>query len=142
MGGFTFEDINALPKTGDLPFKYDPDVPADLQGYYYIGTNVVDGAGNDLTIAQDFYQIRYQNYGGYLQFQGQPTDVLRIVAGGRVDYNTRYGLSINPRAGIVAKPIDKLNIKLLYGRAYLAPSPYNAYQHYGSFVYYQCKQIC
>ncbi|HEC44686.1 MAG TPA: TonB-dependent receptor [Bacteroides sp.] len=28
---------------------------------------------------------------------------------------------------------DKLKIKILFGRAYLAPSPYRQYQHYGSF---------
>ena len=38
-----------------------------------------------------------------------------------------------PRAGLVYSPTDKLKIKLLYGRAYLAPSPYRQYQHYGSF---------
>ncbi len=135
MAGFTFEDINALPKSGDLPFKYDTDVPADLQDYYYIGTNISDTLDNDLTIPQDFYYIKYQNYGGYLQLQGKVMDELRFVAGGRIDYNTRYGLTINPRLGLVSKPVDKLSIKLLYGRAYLAPSPYNAYQHYGSFVF-------
>jgi outer membrane receptor for ferrienterochelin and colicin len=135
MAGFTFEDINALPKTGDLPFKYDPDLPSDLQDFYYLGTNITNGTGEDLTIMQDFYHLKYQNYGGYLQFQGKISEQLRFVAGGRVDYNTRYGASVNPRAGIVSKPIDKLSIKLLYGRAYLAPSPYNAYQHYGAFVY-------
>lgn len=135
MAGITFEDINALPKTGDLPFKYNKDVPADLQHFYYIGTDATDALGNDLTIMQDFYNIHYQNYGSYLQFQGIINDKLRFIAGGRMDYNTRFGLTVNPRAGIVTKPIDKLSIKLLYGRAYLAPSPYNAYQHYGAFYY-------
>lgn len=135
MAGFTFEDINALPKSGDLPFKYDKDIPADLQNFYYLGTNVVDASGNDLTIMQDFYNIRYQNYGGYLQFQGVLNEKMRFVAGGRLDYNTRYGVTVNPRVGVVSKPIEKLSVKLLYGRAYLAPSPYNAYQHYGAFYY-------
>lgn len=86
----------------------------------------MDANGNELTIMQDFYNIRYQNYGGYLQFQGILNEKMRFVAGGRLDYNTRFGVTVNPRVGIVVKPVDKLSVKLLYGRAYLAPSPYNA----------------
>jgi outer membrane receptor protein involved in Fe transport len=40
---------------------------------------------------------------------------------------------VNPRAGLVYSPTHKLKIKVLYGRAYLSPSPYRQYQHYGSF---------
>lgn len=134
IGGVSFENINALPKTGDLPFEFDVDKAADLQDIYYLGTNVNDQFGNDLTIYQDFYYLNYQNYGGYLQLQGLFADRFGLTLGGRLDYNTRYGLTINPRAGFTYKASEKLNFKLLYGQAYLAPSPYTAYQHYGSFM--------
>lgn len=134
IGGFSFEDINALPKTGDLPFEFDIHKATDLQDIYYIGTNIDDQFGNDLTIYQDFYYLNYKNYGGYLQFQGLFADRLGLTIGGRLDYNTRYGLTINPRVGFTVKASEKLNFKLLYGQAYLAPSPYTAYQHYGSFI--------
>ena len=134
IGGFSFEDINALPKTGDLPFMFDVNMAADLQDIYYLGTNIADQFGNDLTVYQDFYYLNYQNYGSYLQFQGLFSEKVGITLGGRVDYNTRYGLTVNPRAGVTFMPTKKLNFKLLYGQAYLAPSPYTAYQHYGAFL--------
>ncbi len=134
IGGLSFENIDALPKTGDLPFMFDVNIAADLQDIYYVGTNINDQFGNDLTIMQDFYYLKYQNYGSYLQFQGLFNEKIGLTLGGRVDYNTRYGLTINPRAGITYVPTNKLNFKLLYGQAFLAPSPYTAYQHYGSFI--------
>src|SRR5213079_2663520 len=46
---------------------------------------------------------------------------------------TRYGATFNPRVGIVAQPAAGTTLKLLYGSAYLAPSPYQAHVHFGSF---------
>ncbi len=54
--------------------------------------------------------------------------------GGRFDFNTRYESTLNPRAGLVYSPSDNLKIKILFGKAYLAPSPRRTYQHYGSFI--------
>lgn len=132
--GFSFEDIDALPKSGDLPFSFNKNSAANLQNLYYLGTNVTDSAGNDLTIEQDFYYIQYQNLGTFIQFQTHISNSFILTLGGRFDFNTRYGNTVNPRLGLVYKPLNKLNIRLLYGRAYLQPSPYRTYQHYGSFV--------
>lgn len=132
--GFTYEDFNSLAKTSDLPFPFDRDVTARLQNQYYLGTNVTDTAGNDLTIYQDFYYLQYRNFGSYLQFHYYLTNKLALTLGGRYDFNTRYEFTINPRVGLILSPSNKLNIKLLYGMAYLAPSPYRSYQHYGSFI--------
>jgi outer membrane receptor for ferrienterochelin and colicin len=132
--GFTFQDISSLPKSGDLPHEFDRSVAASLQNMYYLGTNVFDSAGNDLTILQDFHYLKYQNIGFYTQFHSQLKEKLALTLGGRYDHNSRYKPSFNPRIGLVFTPTSKLNFKLLYGRAFFAPSPYSAYQHYGSFV--------
>lgn len=134
VGGISFQDINGLAKSGDLPFKFDKDIPTDLQGLYYLGTNTVDMNGNDLTIYQDFYHITQQNFGSFAQYQNKFSDALSLTLGMRYDYNTRYGSSINPRAGLIWSASSALKIKLLYGEAFLAPSIYKAYQHYGSFI--------
>ncbi|MBN2694769.1 TonB-dependent receptor [bacterium] len=131
--GVSFDDIHDLPKTGDLPHKFDPNIPADDQDLYYMGTHLPNNGNSK--IMQDFYNIHYQNFGSYAQIQGDFLDKkLLTTLGARFDYNTRYGKSFNPRAGVVVHPTDKSTIKLLYGEAFLAPSPYEAYQHYGSFV--------
>ena len=134
IAGFSFQDVNALAKTGDLPFAYDKDKPVALQGMYYIGTNVTDVNGTDLTLLQDFYQVQQKNYGSFLQYQGEITSFLNLTAGLRYDYNTRYGSSINPRLGTVISASDRMKFKVLYGEAFLAPSVYKAFQHYGAFV--------
>ncbi len=133
VGGASFEYINSIPKTSDLPYKYDETKSIDEQNIYYPGTNVTDSAGNDLTIIQDIYNLNYHNIGSYLQLQAQIIENLTLTAGTRFDYNSRYKSTINPRIGLVYKLWDRINIKLLYGHAYLAPSPYKSHQHYGSF---------
>lgn len=134
IAGFLYEDISALPKSGDLPKKFDPNQAADVQQIYYIGTDFTDRNGNDLTIFQDFFYLEYQNYGAFLQYQGKLQKNLELTAGGRFDNNTRYGSSFNPRLGLVFSPLEKTKLKALYGEAFLAPSPYKAYQHYGAFI--------
>lgn len=134
IAGLSFQDISSLPKSGDLPFAFDRNVAANVQNIYYIGTNIVDSAGNDLSIMQDFYYLQYQNIGTYLQLHSDIKEKLSVTLGIRYDHNNRYDYSINPRIGLVYSPIDKLKFKLLYGQAYFAPSPYSAYQHYGSFI--------
>jgi outer membrane receptor for ferrienterochelin and colicin len=133
IGGFSYQYTNALAKTGDLPFKYDKDTPPALQNMYYLGTNTTDQNGNDLTIYQDFYFVEQKNFGSFLQFQSDFGKILKVTAGLRHDYNTRYGNTINPRLGLVVKPTEKLKVKILYGESFLAPSIYNSFQHYGSF---------
>lgn len=133
IAGISYEDITALAKTGDMPFAFNRDLAADFQNIYYLGTDTVDQNGNDLTIPQDFYYLQYQNLGTYLQWRSLLAEKLSLTLGGRIDFNSRYKSSINPRAGLVFTPMDRLKIKLLYGRAFLSPSPYRQYQHYGSF---------
>lgn len=134
VAGISYEDVRALARSGDLPFRFDEDIPADLQGQYYVGTNILDRDGNDLTVPQSFFNLTYQNYGAFAQIQKRFQSKAILTLGGRYDYNTRFGSTFNPRAGFVFLPNDKLKIKLLYGEGYLAPSPYEAYRHFGAFI--------
>lgn len=135
-GGINYRVISAIPKTSDLPVPYDPGIsPTGDLRYFYIGSNVVDANGRDLTLAQDFYAFNEHTVGGFVQYQGNVQDKLFLTVGTRVDYNTRYGIAFNPRLGLVMKPIDKLRIRLSYGEAVLSPSPEFTYQHYGTFFF-------
>lgn len=87
-----------------------------------------------MAIPQDFYFLRYSNIGTYGQLQLKTAGGAQFTLGTRYDHNSLYGDSLNPRAGVVLRPAEKLNLKLLYGEAFLAPSPDKTYQHYGSFV--------
>ena len=133
VAGLTYEILDDLPLTGDLPQPFSFEQPADLQRQYYLGSNFVDLDGNDLSIQQDFFYLHYQNYGGYFQLQSNPNTNLSLTGGVRYDLNTRYGQSVNPRLGIVWKPAGTLTLKMLYGESLLSPSPRKSNSHFGSF---------
>jgi len=133
ISGLSYESISALPKTGDLPFPFDPNVPAELQNIHYIGTDVTDINGNDLTLYQSFFDIKYENVAFYFQWQHVFSETLSLTSGVRYDDNTRYGSTVNPRVGLVWKASDTLTVKGLFNSGFLAPSPYVSYQHYGAF---------
>jgi outer membrane receptor for ferrienterochelin and colicin len=133
LAGASFEDISSLPKIADLPAQFKNNIPADMQNLYYIGSNIADKNGKDLTIYRDIFNLNYQNYGAYLQLHVNPSKNLKITAGERLDRNTRYGTTLNPRLGLVFRPKNYLNLRLQYSEASLEPSPFTTYQYSGSF---------
>jgi iron complex outermembrane receptor protein len=133
IAGISLEGLHSLPKTADLPSALDPDIPADEQHFYYLNTDTIDAEGRSLAILQDFHYLNYQNYGVFIQFHSSAIKFTELTLGGRFDYNTRFGQVLSPRFGMVFKPSEKLKIKLLYGRSFLAPSPWKAYATFGAF---------
>ena len=93
------------------------------RGLLWFDTNIVD----------EFHETRYSNTGGFVQAQFSPTVWMSLTAGTRADYNSRFGATFNPRIGAVLNPRSGTTAKLLFGTAYLAPSPYQESAHYGSF---------
>jgi outer membrane cobalamin receptor len=141
IAGGLYENLASLPRTGLSPIPFDRSQPGVLQDIYFIGAagfkpialGQTPTFNDSLTLKQNFYNIQYQNYGGYAQWQYIPVKSIEITVGSRYDYNTRFGGSFNPRAGIVFLPNHKLRIKCLYGEAFLAPSPRKAYEQAGGF---------
>lgn len=144
MTGFSFELLNSLPTTGLTPSPIDPNTPLINQDAYFIGAAGYDPYAPDSTVGvidssrmltQDIYQISYKNYGAYFQWQKRGKK-LDLTLGGRYDFNSRYGHTINPRLGLVWTMSRKIKAKFLAGSAYLAPSPQKAYTQSGSFFRY------
>lgn len=117
--GATFERFFAIPQGADLnePVR-SQDAPGTI-----LDTDIVD----------DFVKLRYANTGAFAQMQYDITRRVALTLGARGDYNTRFGGTFNPRLGLVVRPKDGTTLKMLYGTAFLAPSPHQAYSHYGSF---------
>jgi len=117
--GGTVERFFAIPQTADLnePLR-SQDVP---------GTNL------DTDIPDELVKLHYTNSGAYAQVQYAATPRLTVTLGARGDYNSRFGGTFNPRAGLVADLPARTTLKVLYGTAYLAPSPYQSYSHFGAF---------
>jgi iron complex outermembrane receptor protein len=126
-GGATYEYFNSIPRGHDLEYP----IFNRTQKPIIIGSIQPN---NPSGIEAPVYQVEYSNIGGFLQTPITPSEPLAITLGARYDYNTRYGGSFNPRAGIVYEINKNFTTKLLYGSAFLAPSPLFAFEEFGSFV--------
>lgn len=125
--GTGYEYYNTIPQSADL------DAPVNTKDYLhasYLGTSAYYRPAG---LPAQFYIIQYHNIGTYLQVQYSPSGKFHFTAGARHDWNSRYGNTLNPRMGIVYKISGKTTAKLLYGTAFLAPTPSDAYSEYGSF---------
>ena len=120
-GGLSLEWLDALPKTANLPHPYDQGGP-----FYYPGTSD--------TLEIEFFSRRYQNQGAYFQYSHDLNDAALIHLGARYDSNSVYGDSLTPRLGVNLALNKATQLKYLYGEAFLAPSPYFAYENYGRFT--------
>ena len=127
VGGASYEVIQASPWSTDLQ---SPVNTSQAIGGYIRGLPL----GQDgQPLKADFFPLKYDNTGIYLQGQLNLHDTVSLTLGGRYDYNSRYGTTTNPRAGIVWHLNNRHTFKVLYGSAFLAPSPLLAYGHFGSF---------
>lgn len=127
VGGI-YETLNSIPQSADLAEPANP--KNGLSGRIAGSSSFYSPEG----LPAHFYNIKYENAGAYFQGQYSPNSVFGFTLGARYDHNSRYGNTFNPRMGIVITPNSRLNIKALYGSAYLAPAPSSAYVQYGSFT--------
>jgi len=142
LGGLNYQYLEAIPRTSDLPYEYDESIAPEDQQIPFPGTQVTDSAGNDLTLYQDIYHIKYHTLGAYLQLQANLAKHLNLTIGSRYDYSTLFQSTFNPRVGLVYSQ-GRFTLKLLYGTSFLAPSPYQTNSYYGSFypVYNEQGQV-
>lgn len=132
--GVTYESFYSVPKGTDLEFPVNTN-------------NAISGLIKGSVIPQfsagypaEFFQLAYSNLGGFLQAQYLPDPTLAFTVGTRLDHNSRFGTTINPRAGVVWRPSDKFTVKTLYGAAFLAPAPRYAFEYFGSVAYDSASQ--
>lgn len=156
--GASFENISSLPRTAPSPTPIDKTQPISTQPIYYTGaggyTNFIDtefiidrsftdfdpNFYDSLANRQQLYQLNYQNVGFYLQANWAANKVWDFTLGARYDYNTRYGATINPRIGVVIKPVRQLHIKALVGTSFLAPSPAKSFSQAGAFYSHDTRR--
>jgi outer membrane receptor protein involved in Fe transport len=58
----------------------------------------------------------------YANVDVRPLPRLKLSAGARLDYYSSSGSSLNPRLALIAQPYEGGNLKLLFGKAFIAPS--------------------
>jgi iron complex outermembrane receptor protein len=88
------------------------------------------GRNNEILYEPGWFKNNKHNYYN-IAFLAQdiwyPKKNIGITIGARYDIDSEIGSIINPRTGIVLTPIKNTTIKILYGRAYRAPSPSEQY---------------
>jgi len=67
-------------------------------------------------------ELSKNSFYGYLQDEWKLSDDWDFTAGGRYDYYSDFGGTLNPRAALVWKTTPDLTTKFLYGRAFRAPN--------------------
>jgi iron complex outermembrane receptor protein len=128
VGEGTFRPVSWLQLTGgaDLLVEqqqllsydtlYTHDVKRDDGSVQFASGTLVPGAGSGAT-------ANFTNVGLYLQGIVHPTEAFGITGGARVDVHNIYGVQVSPRIGLVFAPREKpLNLKLLFGTSFKAPS--------------------
>lgn len=126
VGGFVFDHYNSIPRTSDLPSPYNTSLGPQQQNFFFPSTNT--------SVRIPIFDLHYDNYAGYVQVQSKWSSMVTTFAGVRYDYSTRYDDAVNPRVGVIVKPVDSTVVKLLYGESYLAPAPERAFRFFGSFT--------
>jgi outer membrane receptor protein involved in Fe transport len=58
----------------------------------------------------------------YANLDVWPLPELKLAAGARLDYYSSSGAALNPRLGVIAHPYPDGNLKVLFGKAFIAPS--------------------
>ena len=76
----------------------------------------------------------YQVGAAYALADVRPNERLHISAGARLDAYSTFGRSLNPRAAVVAVPYTGGNTKLMFGKAFRAPSVYELYYNDRGFT--------
>jgi len=130
-GGFKYERKD-LTKAYDIPGywnAFSSTVPSDEPGPYGFGAAI--GHSSDATYTTvtppsssmpPINRDVTKDIGGFIQgiFDNDP---FRFNVGVRLDHNSLYGRSINPRASVILKPTEQSALKLLYGEAFQEPAP-------------------
>ena len=115
--GASVEQIDAMPKSANLPRPYDGGT------FLYPGT----------TLPIQIFELDYHNRGVFAQATSRWSDAVTTTFGARYDDSSVYGESFTPRASLSYTPREGTTWELSYGESFLAPSPFYAYENYGAF---------
>ncbi len=88
--------------------------------------------GENAQLIDRVLTLTERRYGGFCQVIHMPVEILDLIAGLRYDYSSRYGGTLNPRVGFIARPFENATIKALYGTAFQAPSLFLQYEQWGA----------
>lgn len=85
------------------------------------------GLDGDWALRGTSQSSKYDSIGVYGQAIAKPLEQVQLVVGSRYDRNNELGSSLSNRVGVVYKPSEGINLKLLYGSSFVPPAPAQLY---------------
>ena len=129
--GGTFNRFDIIPKS-TIPGGATPGSDSSIlrQGGNFVYYTVPGDASSRHEISRAVVS-QYNRYGSYLEFGWQIAPKLKLIAGGRVDKDSRIdNPSYTPRAALIYNVTDALTLKYTYSWAYISPAPYFGFATY------------
>jgi outer membrane cobalamin receptor len=124
--GFSATSYDVTPKAsvGAAPDGADPndDLASQAPALTYFRT--LDPASR--VDIHKVVNLHYHNYGAYAEGSHKFFEQLKVIAGIRVDVNSRFSETpISPRAAVIYNGLGgRLALKYIFSMAYVAPAPY------------------
>ncbi|MDF3068085.1 MAG: TonB-dependent receptor [Polyangiaceae bacterium] len=111
-------------------------VGGEGQVHFRVQQRARDESGSFLDDSRPF-----QVGAAYALLDVRPSDRVHVSAGARLDAYSTFGRSLNPRLAVVGKPYAAGNTKLMFGKAFRAPSVYELYYNDGGFTQVQSPDV-
>lgn len=125
VSGVTMEQVSAIPKTTDLQRPYNPTLSPSAQELSYLGSN------NQVPAV--LFDVAYDGQGVFVQHQRQWSRQCQTLAGLRYDRSDIFSGQWMPRVNLSCDTSARWHWHASYAEAFLAPSPYFVWEHYGTF---------
>jgi hypothetical protein len=117
-------EVRLVVEAGD-PFRVTVGGLAEVSPTVTLTGVDQDAQGDPLDAPYLDADFPYQVAAGYALVDIVPIDEIRLTAGGRVDFwSATESLAVSPRLALVMVPDEGDFVKLLFGRAFRAPSIY------------------
>jgi outer membrane receptor protein involved in Fe transport len=104
-------------------------VGGELQNHFkadQFGENEVFAAPSTTGVFLDDHRS-FQIGAGYAVADITPVHAVKLSLGGRYDGYSTFGGSFNPRVAVILKPYEAGNVKVMFGKAFRAPSTYEQF---------------
>lgn len=134
LAGFTYGYYDILPKSTVPGGANRSDSIAEIQrqgGFFTYFT--IPGDPASANFIPRVTHVHYDVFGGYLEAGWQALSKLKLLAGLRVDKDSRIDdPSYTPRGAVIWNVTDEITAKYSYTTAYLSPAPYFGFATYDS----------
>jgi outer membrane receptor protein involved in Fe transport len=135
IGGLSTETYTGLWAGVEERFVYTPAVPirvtfgGELQNHFMANQYVE----SEIPVAPVTQQVSLDDHrsfqvgAGYAVADASLSQAVKLSVGGRYDGYTTFGHAFSPRVALIMRPYDGGNIKVMFGKAFRAPSVYELY---------------